>query len=97
MGLQSMEAGELLSRWRVYPAADVDALIARIRAAVEAERGAPPCRCTSLPHLIDCEFGRAYNALDALLSHGECSSLCAPGSGERCMVTDSGRCPEGGA
>ena len=38
MGLQSMEAGELLSRWRVYPAAEVNDLLARIRAAVAAER-----------------------------------------------------------
>ena len=40
MKLQTMEAGEVLSRTQVYRAADVDALLARIRAAVDAEREA---------------------------------------------------------
>lgn len=37
MELQSVEAGEL-SWLRVYPANEVDDLLARIRAAVDAER-----------------------------------------------------------
>lgn len=54
---------------RYMDSADVGALRARIRAAVEALLAAPLCRCTSLPHYIDCEFGQAYNTLAALLGN----------------------------
>jgi len=72
MGLQSMEAGELLSRTLVYPADDVDALLARIRAAVETERDAA-WSCFS-PHEGIEAYRELYDeecsALDALLADG---------------------------
>ena len=72
MGLQSMEAGELLSRWRVYPAAEVNDLLARIRAAVAAERDAA-WSCFS-PHEGIEAYRELYDeecsALDALLADG---------------------------
>lgn len=58
-----------------YRAADVDALLARIRAAVDAEREADP----AVNHRCDCPFGWcdgrcptivARKALDALLADG---------------------------
>lgn len=65
-----MEAGELLSRWRVYPADDVDALIARIRAAVEAERGAADELGMQGLTSDLADYVRARAALDALLADG---------------------------
>ena len=55
---------------RYYRAADVDALLARIRAAVEAERWSPSCLCLSYPCLAACPNGQASAALDALLADG---------------------------
>lgn len=96
-----------------YAADDVDALLARIRAALmaerhaafvyerayDAERNGRPTPTGSVVRFAEWNAARAATeaALDALLADGECSTLCAPGSGERCMVTDSGRCPNGGS
>lgn len=78
MKLQTMEAGEVLSRTQVYRADDVDALLARIRAAVVAERDAPPCLCDSFPCKASCPHGQARAALDALLAGGETIHQCPP-------------------
>lgn len=60
-----------------YAADDVDALIARIRAAVEAERGAP--RGVESCDDPDCGCWDSYNearaALDALLADGGCQTM----------------------
>ena len=68
-----MEAGELLSRTLVYPANEVNDLLARIRAAVEAERRAMFLHVTGrgkdAPALLE-ESILACEALDALLTDG---------------------------
>ena len=69
MGLQSMEAGELLSRWRVYPAAEVNDLLARIRAAVEAERAATVADTGNASGWV-ARITKYRAALDALLADG---------------------------
>jgi sugar-specific transcriptional regulator TrmB len=69
--LQAMDACEFLGRTQVYSAADVDALLTRIREAVEAERDATLRYFLSraknrAPAFLAAE--RACDALDALLS-----------------------------
>lgn len=51
-----------------YAAADVDALLARIREAVDIERD--EARCCNCPCMAECSVVRARAALDALLSDG---------------------------
>ena len=69
----AMEAGELLSRTLVYPADDVDALLARIRAAVDAEREAVEQDAVGFARGTGGRLHAVYStraALDALLADG---------------------------
>lgn len=59
-----------------YRVADVDALLARIRAAVEIER--EETRCCNCPCMAECPTVRARAALDALLAGGETVHQCPP-------------------
>jgi hypothetical protein len=62
-----MDACEFLGRTQVYSAADVDALLARIREAVEAERAATVADTGNASGWV-ARITKYRAALDALLS-----------------------------